>query len=302
MAIYGRRPASRVARFSSIQQILIVNAGLIGGDPADLPADPTELDEGELAFFDDEGNAIDLSATTITDFDRLIAVLGLGGGEYARTSILANRFDQISKTAYQAPTAQVSTLTVPDNPADNEEEITLKVTNLENGFQPHDRINASLYVTGGETGADLAQAFADLINANKSSTVTASTSGADLTLTADEAGEIFTVGLSGSFLEGTTVTQSTDPSVGNGSWQDVRVAEKATAGTLGRYNQEDGLMGSVDFPTSLVSQGGEYDLYNLLHKNDQDDAINRSFKYQQVVIAAESDADTTNLDSFLGIA
>jgi hypothetical protein len=299
MPQYGRRVESRVPRFSSINQIFVQNTGTVGGNPASLPATPDDVGEGEIVFFNGEGSAINLSTDTYSDHDEVILSTKIGG-TVVQSSILTDKFDKLVAVPYAAPAAQVSDFTAPAA-GGFEGYVSVKVTHRGSGGEPHDRVNASMYLYGTETATAIATKIQEELNNNPSSFFTVTRSGADLTITGEEPGLVFEVSLNGMPFQGTDVTLTTAPTYGNGSYEDVLVAEHAVRGTYGRYYQEDGLMGTVPYLDEVSQPGGQYDLYNLLHKNNQDDAINKSFAYQQILIAVEDAADTANLESFFGV-
>ncbi len=297
MAVYGRLPQSRVSKFSSVQQTFVQNTGNVGGDPADLPATPADVANGEIVAFAD-GSPVDMSASTLSSFNEVVLVRGTAYEPIL--SVIHSKGVRTVKNEYAAPQTQVTEVDFGGD-ATEAEEITFKVINLEQGYEPFPRVNASLYLEGDETAADLAQRIADKINANERATVSVAVAGSVLTLTADEAGEVFEIGLTGKFFNDATVTVTNNPSTGNGSAESVKIAELATRGTYTRYNQEDNLLGSVDDPPTFADGSLNYDMFNVLHENDNDTAINRSFAYNQILIAVATGLDTANLENFLEI-
>jgi len=118
-----------------------------------------------------------------------------------------------------------------------------------------------------------------------------------LRLEAKENGEIFDVAAIG--LE-PTITAVTDPVEGSGTGEQVREMEsRVTAVTTGRYNVEDPVLGSLDDVDLFADEANTYDLVILRQETDYNRAINKSARWQDVVLALETGLDKTHINSFL---
>jgi hypothetical protein len=104
-------------------------------------------------------------------------------------------------------------------------------------------------------------------------------------------------------IDGFTSTITVTPySEGSGYGQYVREMEEGTRGTYSDYYQETGLLGELsDGPEINATTTGNYLLYVVRVPNDQEDSINRSFKYSEIVLALGS-AVSGSFDTFFGVS
>lgn len=118
-----------------------------------------------------------------------------------------------------------------------------------------------------------------------------------LSIVAKDYRTVFTTahdGFTGSF----TVTPMSE---GSGYGEFVRELEARTRGTYGNYYQDTGLLGSLgSAPEVRASSTGAYTIYVVRAPNDNDDSINRSFKYSEIVLAISS-AVSGDFDTFFGV-
>jgi hypothetical protein len=123
------------------------------------------------------------------------------------------------------------------------------------------------------------------------------TAATSLRLEAKENGEIFDVAAIG--FE-PSITAVTDPVEGSGTGEQVREMEsRVTAVTTGRYNVEDPVLGSIDDVDLFADEANTYDLVILRQETDYNRAINKSARWQDVVLALETGLDKTHINSFL---
>jgi len=151
----------------SYDQVLIQNSGTVGGNGT---ADPTAVTDGEIEVFpSDNGASIDLSSGSYTGEDSILLALGGPGNEVTTTSILDTSKLSISKLTYTAPSAQVTTVNVGTVSAD--QELTIKVQNLEQGFQPFPFGNFTADALASDSEADIIAKFIDQILSRESSEI-----------------------------------------------------------------------------------------------------------------------------------
>ncbi len=135
------------------------------------------------------------------------------------------------------------------------------------------------------------------VSGNLAGTVAATTAPTKLVITAKSFRTIFAMaheGFTGSFT-------TTAPQEGSGYGEFVREMEERTRGTYSDYYQDTGLFGSLnDGPELNASLTGNYLLYVVRVPNDQEDSVNRAFKYSEIVIALGASV-SGNLDTFFGL-
>lgn len=166
--------------------------------------------------------------------------------------------------------------------------------------------NDDLLFTMVEGNLDLTSGgdFSASADGSSSVTVTYASAAPDLLrLEAKEFGQIFDVGYyanDDSTSWSPTVTVDTTYAEGNGSYEQVKSFEESVFGNLGRYVQDDGILGRQEDPEVFAVKGNTYDIIVLRHPNDNDANINPSFEYQDIVLALETDLTKTQINNFLG--
>jgi hypothetical protein len=287
----------------ALNAVYTQNAGNVGGasgngdfdSPADVPA-------GTIAFFPaDGGSSISINDTTDNKFEdqgEIQIVLGTPDGPRI-TNIIDAGDVTVSSLAHAAPAKQVTNVT-PETVSEDQY-ITLKTTNLERGYEPYKRRSFTVEAEASDTVGDIVDKLVTAINNREDglagyegSTVTAANNADVLQLTADEFGEIFDVGVD---FEA-TVNAATAPTEGTGTGEQVRSMEERVTAFYGRYNEEDPILGSLDDVDIYAVESNNYDLITIRQETDYDRAINKSARFQDVVLALEEGLDKTHVNSF----
>lgn len=260
------------------------------------------------------GETIDTSAEvvagrTIEDYDTVQLVFRDGDteAEVFKSAPLDVATLEVSDVAYAAPAEQVTEVEIPSGPTGGDF-WTIKITNLESGAQPFDYRSYEVEVEDGEAAADIVQKFVDAINNREDSindfegsSVTAAVNSGDSTildLTANDVGDIFDVATQE--FDAVSIDTTTNPTIGQGTYEQVLDYEERTRGTLGRYVQPNNILGALEQPTLYADTSGEYDLLNISAENDYDKGMNKSIQRLVYMVALESavvgNATVTNTD------
>lgn len=287
----------------ALNQVFAQNAGEIGGTGgAGGFASPDAVPSDTIAFFPtDGGSSISLNDTTDNKFEdqgEIQIVLGTPDGHRV-TNVIDAGSVEVSSLAHAAPAQQVTEVT--PSAVSTDRSLSLKITNLEQGYEPYPRRNFEIQAKSADSVSDLVDKFVTAINEREDglvgyegSTVTASNNAGTLVLTADEVGEIFEVGLD---FEA-TVSTTTAPSAGTGSGADVIEMEDSVTSLYGRFNEENNILGSLDEVELFAVESNDYDLITIRQETNFDRAINVSAQYQDVVLALEVGLDKTHVNSF----
>lgn len=287
----------------ALNQVFAQNAGAVGGtNGAGGFASPDAVPADTIAFFPTDGGAsISINDTTDNKFEdqgEIQIVLGTPDGHRLTNVIDAGSVD-VSSLAHSAPAQQVTEVT--PSAVSTDQFINLKITNLEQGYEPYQRRNFEIEAESSDTVSDLVDKFVTAINGREDglvgyegSTVTATNNAGTLVLTADEVGEIFDVGADFD----ASVSTTTAPSAGTGSGADVISMEDRVTGLYGRFNEENNILGSLDGVDLFAVESNSYDLITIRQETSFDRAINVSAQYQDVVLALEVGLDKTHVNSF----
>jgi len=210
-----------------------------------------------------------------------LAVKKLNGQIMYTDTIKADDIVAVRLEEYRAPVAQVVTVTIPAPVVDNDYVlVVVDKADKEILQRRQDRQTYSVKAVTGETATTLAAKFRALINADQSSHLVASGTGASLVLTAQTDG-VDAAGLPGSqhyfeaFLSTrdglgneqslkSAVVNTTAVDFGNGTYVQVKEIERFAQGYEGYLNR-------TKFPVELypsdLSAAGTYDLIVLAYNN-----------------------------------
>lgn len=278
-----------------MKQCLIVKSGttLATGDAYDL----TTLAKGQIGFFGLDDSKYVSDAALSKDFG-----IAVGGGENVRAFVVPEvDFNSLSvaKSGPQEAKAKVVTFTFPTPEVKGEYTIIIS----KKGLKFNERVNwTSDVIATTTTAATEAAKLVAAINANNSvHNVTASASGATITLTGAE-NQDFEVNLADK-LEGVEVTVSTKFVPSANLKADIQeLALACAAGKSVNYLAEDGKELYPNFPVEVDSD--KYVVYTLRFAVGRAAAKQRDEKVTQTVhIAVPSDsAIVTSLDTLFGVA
>jgi hypothetical protein len=285
-----------------MRQLLIQNSGAL--DRAlTPPVDPTEGAVGKLCVFEvGAAQAHDIAAAAPS---RFIFSIKRSDDVIERTNVLSlANIARVVKKAYVAPAKQVQTVTI-TGPASAAGNVTLKLQDTFSGREPYERYVYNAKVASGASATVVATALEAAINADSQAPVTVSRSAGVLTLTAKE----FDSFLEGAFDPGnidgsgnTGVSAAfavTAFAVGSGSPAQLKDIAAYAPGNVGRYVQDDPILGRQADVASYVDDAGQYTQYTVLHETPFDRAINNAVRFQEITIAVDSDV-TGSLDTFFG--
>jgi len=198
---------------------------------------------------------------------------------------------EMTNLSHANPQQQQVTVTIPSTGA-VDKMLTVKITDLEQGHQPFNRRSYQVEAKSSDTDAEVAQKFADAINEAEDqingfegASVSASTSGADLILTANQVGDIFDVATRNF---DPSITTNTNPTDGVGTYEQVSKYEQNDRGTLGNYVQSTNLLGSLPEDPEYAHPSGEYDLLTFSFPGDSEKAVNKSIDSQHYIVALEA--------------
>lgn len=278
-------------------QVFVMNAGSIQDQAF---ADPSAVTPGVIAAFDGYGNVLNLDDASDEGAESALPEeiqFVLGHATFPRLSKMmdVDGIKRVVKKDYSAPVKQVTTISgVPTGTAGT---ALVRVEDLSE--KPNfEVVTYEVPVTAAQTAAQIVDSLVAAINGHPRSVVVASRSTNNLVLTAKEFGVSFNTSVDNLF-EAVTVAGTTAPERGVGTYEHVRDLEIAAKGTYGEYYDRDGFLGGTEFTDLEIfaSATETYDLYVVQHQNNQDDAINKSFKYHQLILAVSTDV-TGDLDTF----
>jgi hypothetical protein len=273
------------------RQLLINNATAVPAASGSVN-DPSELAEGRIGVFNaDDFSAGTLDLTSFADADRVLFAQGAKPGEEPLMSPVFSIEDikasQVSSRAYVAPVAQVTTVTA----ATGTGTATLRVVKVSDGFKPHKRITVETDITG-MSAAEIATDLAAKINKAKPNFVTATTSTANIVLTADTESS-FETGTDDS-ASGWTIAATTTPNFGSGTAAHIAAIEEIAFG--GNY------INRIYLPTTPPSYAlnTNYDLFTILIPTNTTPNISKSNKYHELRLAVQATATGIDLPVFFG--
>lgn len=249
-----------------------------------------------------------------------LAVKKLDGQITYTDTINADDIVAVRLEEYRAPVAQVVTVTVPTPVVDNDYVLIIVDKADKEVLQRRmDRQTYSIRAVTGETATTLADKFRALINADQSSHLVASGTGASLVLTA-KTDAVDAAGLPGlqhyfeaffSYRDAlgneqslkSAVVNTTAPDFGNGTYVQVKEIERFAQGYEGYLNR-------TKFPVELypsdLSPNGTYDLIVIAYNNKYysnstvfGDRVSDPIEIVIAVTAGETADLETLLDNFI---
>jgi hypothetical protein len=231
------------------------------------------------------------SSNFVTDYDHIRLVFR-DGEDVDVSPVIDVSSLEVSDLTYAAPQQQEVEVEVPSGPVGGGT-WGIKVTALESGAQPYPRRTYEVEVDDSEAAGDIATKFADAINNAPTSqindynepSVEASASGAVVTITATEVGDIFDVAVQD--FTPVDISTTTNPTDGVGTPEQVAEYEHRDDGTLGRYVESTNILGSLPGPATYASDSGEYDLLTFTFDGDAEKAVNKSMERQTYIVALE---------------
>lgn len=280
-----------------MRQLFVQNTGAIDVQAGD-PDDPSDITAGKLAVFS-VGNPSEvydiLPITALAMPDKFMLVQG-GAPPLLSHIIDKTKVFDIKKQDYVAPVALVLTATMVA--AVDAGTSSATVIDRTTGHLPFPRFSADVATLAAATAASIATALAAALNAVPNKTYTATTSTADLIITANEVGTNLVLAFDGPGSPATAIV-TTAFNFGQGTPNQVRAIEQAAFGNLGEYYVQDGLLGQFPRRTSSVDDASTYDLYTFQVQPDKEDSVNRHYTIE-IIIAVHS-AVTGDLDAFFGL-
>lgn len=249
-----------------------------GSQAANLAA----ITAGKYCILKKDGTVYSANDTIAQSDTFTIAVGDPSGNIVFSDSIQVKDITSFAKQVYAASVAQVITVTV-----------ATPVAGLEYSLLINDRSDKEILpcrqnlrrytvlASSADTATTLATAFTAAITADKSSVVTATSSGAAITLTAKTVqntvnlageyydqyffdAEISQVDLNGYFASAGTVVYTTAPGFGSGNFYQVRTLEQRGLGYTGVTNRT---MFPVETGNYLSVSGTNYDVYVIENSN-----------------------------------
>jgi hypothetical protein len=281
-----------------MSKILLINNETNVPAPAAGVTNPSEVAEAEVVAFnvdDYSTGTLDLDAATTVD--RVVFVQGVPTGETPIFSPVFNVSDikyasQVKTTAYQAPVAQVTTVTV-DVTTENTGVATLRVVRADAGFMPHERVTVETTLDG-KTATQVAAALVVALNNNSQTFVTATSSGAAITLTG-ATGVSFETSLD-DYTNDWTIAATTTPNFGTGTTEHVSNLEQIAYG--GNYTNRIYLPVT---PPSYVVAGKNYNLTTVRIPTNTTPNISSANAYVELIIAVTAGGTGINLNTFFGV-
>lgn len=279
--------------------VLVMNSGVLEDTAY---ADPTAVDPGVIAFFDEAGNNVDLDAAVTTEkFTTGFRVVRGDADQPLMTRFLEyDNIHEVIKRAYVAPTKQVTTIS---NITPANGYAAVGILDMTLGAQDHLNVTVEVQTASGDTAAQIAARLRDAINGNSraSKVVVASVATNNLVLTAKDFNTSFTTALQGT-VEGATRTATTAPSQGNGSAAQVRkLEEKAKFFAEGEQYTDNGLLGSRSQYEYQVDDSKNYNIYTIRYKNNMDIGVNTPMKYEEIYLCIATAGVTGTVDTYLGV-
>lgn len=281
-----------------MSQLLINNDTTVEGANATYTA-PSDVPEGRVAAFNADDFSIgSLALDEATDAENVVFVQGAANGESPIiTPIIevdAIRDKHVHFKEYVAPTPQVTEITI--DVTDIEGSALIRAIKLSDGYRPYVKVQAVVKVVG-KTNAQVAEAFVDQLNSQAPNFLTASSSGAVLTLTGD-IGVSFDTSIE-STKEGEFIDWDrnvTAPDFGTGTSDQLKELENLSYGS-NFYNR----IYIPLTPHSYVVAGAEYDLFHLRHRTNTTANIAKGHKYLEITIAVQTEASGIDLNAFFGL-
>ena len=241
--------------------------------------------------FDDE--SLDLDSAAPAGVKRVVFAQGARTGESTifTSQINVEDVEDVTRTNYVAPVAQVTTVT-----AEAEEGFaTVKVIEASAGFKPHRRVTATIKATG-LNAAQTATALAEQLNAQSPRFFTATTSTADLIITGD-AGVSFETALDDEAKDW-TVAATTTPNFGTGTYDHVKTLEETAWGQQGNFLNRTYLPVP---PPSYAVPGETYDLITVRVRTNTTPNISVGNQFQEITFAVEATGTGIDLAEFFGV-
>lgn len=245
---------------------------------------PSQVAAGRVVAFDvDNFSAGPLPLNEKTTAQRVVFVQG---GKTGEDPILSQTFNvadikesQVFFKEYTAPVQQATTVT----PTTGNGFATVKVVQVNQGFKPFPKINATVKRNGKAKGA-ITDEFVKLLNAQFPKFLVASNSGDNLLLTGN-VGVSFETSLSDE-AEGWTIASTAVPNFGTGTYLHVsRIEEQA-------FGQQANFLNRTYLPVSPPSYADidkTYDLHTvLIPTNTTRNIGGLSQKYHELTIAIEA--------------
>lgn len=275
-----------------MRQILFNNSTTVPGATAF-----GSIAEGRVYAFDANNMGTSLALDAATDAKEVVFVQGGTNGKHIFSApIKVADVKSVKATTYVAPVAQVTTLTPNFTSTVPAGEGTVKVTRVDTGFKPHQRMSATVVFTGKSRQA-IVDEFVALLNKQYPKFVTASrgSSGdsSTLILTADARVSFETAKseLAASF----TIAATTTPVFGTGTAADVAEMEEIAWGA--------NVMNRVSLPIypERYAANANYDLHQFEFKTNTTPNISKANEYGEVTIACTTTAAAIDLPKFFGL-
>lgn len=285
------------------RQLFINNAQAVPAANASA-VNPADVAEARFAIFDaDDFGAGTQDPTAATSAKRVQFVQG---GANENDAIISSIIDvddveDVVEVDYIAPVAQVTTIT----PQTGTGFATIRVVRADGNPRPHERKTAEVEIDG-LSAAQIAQAFADQLNAQFPDFVTAAESTGDLVLTGavdyeDASGQngivAFETATDGE-ASGWTVTLTTTPNGGSGAGWQVQNLEEIAYG--GDYTNRIYLPVR---PPAYADPAQNYKLITVRVRTNTTENIAKSNKFQELTVAVITGgtADGIDLATFFGV-
>lgn len=249
---------------------------------------PTDVAAGKLAAFDVDNFAdgpLDLSAKATAK--RIVFVQGASTGNSPIMSSIIDLKDVegVYTKSYVAPVKQVTTVAVAQTAATKY--LGVRVVEASSGYPPYRRISVTTKATNDAT-ADAAT-LASLLNKNTNKFFTATSSTTNLVITGDEGVSFATSTFEDA--EGWTVTATTAPNFGSGTYAHVTRLEEEAFGQQANFLNRTYLPVS---PPGYAVVGKTYDLHVVQVKTNTTLNIALGHQFQEITIAVENEGSPSS--------
>lgn len=267
-----------------MRQILFNNAAAVPG-----AIDFENLVAGRIYAFDADNMATSIPLDEATTAERIVFVQGGLNDKHIFSPVIDVAAVRNTKaTVYEAPVAQVTTIT----PATGTGEAEVKVIEVSAGFKPHRRASANLRIDG-LTKAQITDKFIVLLNKQYPKFFTASNTGDNIVITANTFVS-FETALDGAAIDWTRAVTVT-PIFGTGTPQQAASKEEEAwgANVLNRTY--------LPLTPERYAVGGQnYDFYQVEFKTSTTPNISLGNTYGEITLATNAGATGIDLEAFFG--
>ena len=254
------------------------------------------LAAGRVYAFDANSMGTSLALNVATDAKEVIFVQGGVDGKHIFSApIKVADVKSVKKTAYSAPTAQVTTLTPNFTSTVPAGEGTIRAVRTDAGYEPFQRMSATVVFTG-KTREAICDEFVTLINKQRPKFLTASRGGSGDTSTVVLTSDLrISFSTSKGDLASAFTAGVTAPAFGTGTSADVAEMEEIAWGA--------NVLNRINLPVypERYAEASNYDLHQFEFKTTTTPNIAKSNEYGEVTIAVVTTGDPIDLETFFGV-